>query len=56
MTMDPKELNEEELVSSMIYRLAEGIDEAIYLFGVNKDGVPIGISKEQLSTVSYEHF
>lgn len=50
--MDPQ--NEEEtneFTSKMIFRMTEGVSEAIYVIGVTKEGNIPGVTKEDLGKV-----
>ena len=42
----------EELALQMEFRLSEGVNEAIYVIGVEEDGSTTGITKMELGNVS----
>lgn len=42
------EIRRKELITQMLYRLAEGKGKAFYMIGISDDGYPIGITKEHM--------
>ena len=41
-------VRQKELITQMIYRLAEGKGKAYYMIGIGDDGYPVGISQENM--------